>query len=115
MFQGFPGAPKSTRQLQASAGLFFEVFRKHDPDNLLLTQAHAEVLRQELEIERLRVCLIGLAARPLQLCMLERPTPFAFPLMVERFREQLTTEKLSSRIERLLKELERAANRIVCR
>ncbi len=63
VFQGFPGAPKSTRQLQASASLFFEVFRKHDPDNLLLTQAHTEVLRQELEIERLSRCLLELAGR----------------------------------------------------
>ena len=109
VFQGFPGAPKSTRQLQASASLFFEVFRKHDPDNLLLTQAHAEVLRQELEIERLSSCLLELAGRQLRLCTLERATPFAFPLMVERFREQLSTEKLSARIERLLKELEAAA------
>ena len=41
--------------------------------------------------------------------LLKRPTPFAFPLMVERFREQLTTEKLSARIERMVADLERAA------
>jgi ATP-dependent Lhr-like helicase len=41
--------------------------------------------------------------------LLNRPTPFAFPLMVERLREQVTTEKLSARIERMLAELERAA------
>jgi hypothetical protein len=29
--------------------------------------------------------------------------------MVERFREQLTTEKLGARIERMVKELEQAA------
>ncbi|WP_209208186.1 ligase-associated DNA damage response DEXH box helicase, partial [Herbaspirillum sp. 3C11] len=53
VFQGFPGQPKSTRQLQASASLFFEVFRKHDAGNLLLTQAQTEVLEQELELQRL--------------------------------------------------------------
>jgi len=41
--------------------------------------------------------------------LLARPTPFAFPLMVERLREQVTTEKLSARIERMLAELEKAA------
>ena len=37
------------------------------------------------------------------------PSPFALPLMVERFREQLTTEKLKDRLERMLKEMEREA------
>ena len=41
--------------------------------------------------------------------LLARPTPFAFPLKVERLREQVTTEKLSARIERMLAELEAAA------
>lgn len=39
VFAGYPGAPKSTRQVQASSGLFFEVFKQYDPQNLLLTQA----------------------------------------------------------------------------
>ena len=41
--------------------------------------------------------------------LLSRPTPFAFPLMVERLREQVTTEQLGARIERMLADLERAA------
>ena len=110
VFQGFPGAPKSTRQLQASSSLFYEVFRKHDAGNLLLTQSQREVLEQELEIGRLREALQRLAARELRGVALERPTPFAFPLMVERLREKLSTEKLSERIARMLRELERAAN-----
>jgi ATP-dependent Lhr-like helicase len=111
VFQGFPGAPKSTRQLQASSSLFYEVFRKHDAGNLLLTQSQREVLEQELEIGRLREALQRLAARELRVVALERPTPFAFPLMVERLREKLSTEKLSERIARMLRELERAADR----
>jgi ATP-dependent Lhr-like helicase len=110
VFQGFPGAPKSTRQLQASSSLFYEVFRKHDAGNLLLTQSQREVLEKELEIGRLRETLQRLAARELRVVALERPTPFAFPLMVERLREKLSTEKLSERIARMLRELERAAN-----
>src|SRR4030095_5697459 len=38
IFQGYPGQPKSTRQLQASSGLFYEVLRKYDSANLLLGQ-----------------------------------------------------------------------------
>ncbi|HVQ25124.1 MAG TPA: hypothetical protein VMV01_08100, partial [Planctomycetota bacterium] len=37
------------------------------------------------------------------------PSPFALPLMVERFREKLTTEKLNDRLQRLLRDMERAA------
>jgi len=109
IFQGFPGAPKSTRQLQASSGLFFDVFRKYDPDNLLLAQADAEVLRQELDLARLEETLSRLQALPLQLMTLKRPSPFAFPLLVERFRERLSTEKLADRIARMVQDLERAA------
>ena len=111
VFQGFPGQPKSTRQLQASASLFFEVFRKHDAGNLLLTQAQTEVLEQELELQRLRETLEELRGRSLQVCSITRATPFGFPLMVERFREKLSTEKLSDRVARMLQELEKAAAR----
>jgi len=109
VFQGYPGQPKSTRQLQASSSLFFEVFRKHDVHNLLLTQAQREVLEQELELTRLRATLQELQARSLSLQALKRASPFAFGLMVERFREKLTTEKLSDRVARLVRELEKAA------
>ncbi|HZG18789.1 MAG TPA: ligase-associated DNA damage response DEXH box helicase [Herbaspirillum sp.] len=109
--QGYPGQHKSARQLQASSALFFEVFRKHDAGNLLLSQAQREVLEQELELERLRSTLAELRARSLTLVPLERPTPFALPLMVERFREKLSTEKLADRVARMLRELESAADK----
>lgn len=110
IFQGYPGQPKSNRQLQSSSSLFFEVFRKHDSANLLLTQAQREVLEQELELTRLRETLLELQQRTLNLHETKRVTPFAFPLMVERFREKLSTEKLSDRVARMVKELEKAAS-----
>lgn len=109
VFQGFPGAPKSSRQLQASSGLFFDVFSQYDAGNLLLTQAQREVLEQELEIGRLRSALGRLREREPVRVALERPGPFAFPLMVERLREQVSTEKLADRVARMVRELERAA------
>ncbi|PWF55655.1 ligase-associated DNA damage response DEXH box helicase [Massilia glaciei] len=110
VFQGFPGQPKSTRQLQASSGLFFEVFRQHDADNLLLGQARREVLEQELEIGRLRDTLVALQGRQRAFYVTARATPFAFPLMIERLREKLSTEKLSDRVARMVRELEKAAS-----
>lgn len=109
VFQGYPGQPKSTRQVQASSSLFFEVFRKHDSGNLLLTQAQREVMEQELELTRLRDTLAELHGRAVAFRQVARATPFGFALMVERFREKLTTEKLSDRVQRILRELEKAA------
>jgi ATP-dependent Lhr-like helicase len=109
VFQGYPGQPKSSRQLQASSSLFFEVFRKHDAGNLLLGQAQREVLEQELELGRLRATLVQLQQRATSFHEVRRATPFGFALMVERFRERLTTERLSDRVARMLRELEKAA------
>jgi ATP-dependent Lhr-like helicase len=109
VFQGYPGQGKSARQLQASSSLFFAVFRQHDAGNLLLTQAQREVLEQELELGRLRATLLDLQARSVRFHAIKRATPFGFALMVERFREKLTTEKLSDRVARLVRELEKAA------
>jgi ATP-dependent Lhr-like helicase len=108
VFGGYPGAPKGLRQLQASSSLFFEVFRKYDAHNRLLAQAETEVLQQELDIARLGRTLRAMAALPLTLVDLRGPSPFALPLMVERLREQLSTEKLKDRLDRLLAEGEAA-------
>ncbi|RZJ07611.1 MAG: DNA ligase-associated DEXH box helicase, partial [Haliea sp.] len=110
VFSGYPGQPKSTRQLQASSGLFYEVFRKYDSGNLLLGQADNEVLSQELEISRLRATLERIGAKTLELVELRHPTPMSLPLMVERFREKLTTEQLSSRLDRILRDMEADAS-----
>ena len=109
VFQGYPGQPKSNRQVQASSSLFFEVFRKHDAGNLLLTQAQREVMEQELELTRLRDTLTELHARAIAYREVRRATPFGFALMVERLREKVTTEKLSDRVARMVRELEKAA------
>lgn len=110
VFNGFPGESRSARQLQASSGLFFEVFRQHDPDNLLLQQAHREVLRQEFEVDRLGAVLQRMRKQTWCVRSPQRFTPMSFPLMVERLRESLSTEKLQTRLERLLRELQGVAD-----
>ena len=107
--QGFPGQPKSTRQLQASSRLFYEVFRKYDEGNMLLSQAENEVLSQELDIRRLKEVLRRMRRQRVTYVDLAVPSPFALPLMVERFREKLSTEKLKDRLERMLQEMEKEA------
>ncbi|MDR5770693.1 MULTISPECIES: ligase-associated DNA damage response DEXH box helicase [unclassified Caballeronia] len=109
IYQGHPGQQKSARQLQASSGLFYEVFRKHDSGNLLLTQADQEVMLQELELGRIRAALQRMSESRLALTHPKKPTPFAFPLIIARLREKVSTEKLSDRVERMLADLEKAA------
>jgi len=111
IFQGYPGAHHSARQLQASSSLFYEVFRKHDPGNLLLGQAEYEVLMQELDAHRLADTLARMAGLQLDLRALKRPSPLSFPLIVEFLREKLSTEKLADRIARMLADLEHAASK----
>jgi ATP-dependent helicase Lhr and Lhr-like helicase len=103
VFTGYPGQPKSTKQLQASSSLFFEVFKQYDQGNLLLGQAHEEVLAQELELDRMKRTLLHLSQQRAVITDLAVPSPFAVPLMVERFREELSTEKLADRLERMLR------------
>jgi ATP-dependent Lhr-like helicase len=110
IFTGYPGAPKSARQLQASSSLFYEVFRKYDEGNLLLNQAQSEVLSQELDIRRLAASLKRMRSQRVDAVTLVAPSPFALPLMVERFREKLTTEKLKDRLARIIRDAEKAAD-----
>ena len=58
---------------------------------------------------RLRATLEELQGRAVSYHETKRATPFGSALMVERFREKLTTEKLSDRVARVLRELEKAA------
>ena len=109
IYQGYPGEKRSGKQLQASSSLFWEVFRKYDPANKLLQQAEQELLAQELDIARLRASLSRMATQRLDLHVLARPTPFAFPLMVELFREKLSNEGVADRIARMVEQLEKAA------
>ncbi len=101
VFQGFPGANKTNKQVQATSGLIFDVFAQWDASNPLLGQAQREVLERELEFARLREALDSMKKQRITIIRASFPTPFCFPLMIERFSEKLTSEKLSDRIARM--------------
>ncbi len=111
IFSGYPGARKSTRQLQASSGLLFDVFAQYDPANLLLDQARREVLQQQLDLVRLEATLTAIAHQSLAIVPTKRMTPLAFPIWAERIRTQVSSEDWSTRVERMVLELEKAAAR----
>jgi ATP-dependent Lhr-like helicase len=109
VFPGFPHAGKSARQLQASSGLFFDVFNRYDAGNLLVSQAHREVLERQLERTRLGKTLQRISAANVVITTPPRTPPLAFPLLIDRNRVRVSSEKLIDRIRRMQRTLERAA------
>jgi ATP-dependent Lhr-like helicase len=109
VFPGLPRSGKTARQLQASSGLFFDVFQRHDPENRLLEQAHREVLERQLERGRLGRTLERLQAATVVVTTPRRTPPLAFPLLVQRARERVSSEALADRVRRMQLALERAA------
>jgi ATP-dependent Lhr-like helicase len=101
VFTGYPGQPVKNRHLQASTGLLFDVFREYEPNNLLVRQAYNEALAFQLEEFRLREALQRIQHQEIIIKTVERPTPFAFPIMVDRLREKLTMESLEERVAKM--------------
>jgi ATP-dependent helicase Lhr and Lhr-like helicase len=109
VFQGFPGRGKSVRQLQASSGLFYDVFVRYDPENMLLHQARREVLERQLDISRMRQALTVLAAQKLSILPVPRLTPLSFPLWASFLQASVSSEKWIERIQRMALQLESSA------
>jgi ATP-dependent Lhr-like helicase len=106
--QGMPGQNKTGGQLQISAALLFDVLTKHEPQHLLLEQARREVMQEQLELHRLEEVLGRLAGSERLLERTSRPGPLAFPLLVERLNSRMSNESLLERVQRLIREAERA-------
>ncbi len=107
--QGLPGSRKNARQLQASSNLFFDVFCEYDPGNLLLEQSRREVLDQQLEASRMHSAMERINESQIMLKEPPRVTPLAFPLLVDKLRERVSSETLADRIARMQEQLESAA------
>ncbi len=101
VFKGYPGKPVKDRHLQSSSQLFFNVFHDYEAHNLLLRQSYEEVMDFQLEEARLRSALQRISQQKIVITYPDKPTPFAFPIIVDRLREKLTTEKLEDRIKKM--------------
>ncbi|MGM0745694.1 MAG: ligase-associated DNA damage response DEXH box helicase [Bacteroidota bacterium] len=107
VFSGFPGNKKAGKHLQMSSSLFFDVFSEYEPDHLLLQQAYDEVLDQQLDETRLRRALERISMQEIIVKEVDRFSPLAFPIFVDRLRERLSSEKLLDRIMKMQKEMEK--------
>ena len=101
VFTGYPGKNITTKQLINSTKLMYEVFRGYDPDNLLLRQAYEEVHEFQLEEARMRAALERIANQETVFNHIDKPTPLAFPILVDRLRETMGNESLAERIKRM--------------
>ncbi len=103
IFTGFPGKPIRNKHLQSSTSLLFDVFNEYESDNLLVRQAYNEALAFQLEEFRLRVALQRIQQQKHVIKTTDGPSPFAFPVMVDRLsREKLTTETMEERVAKMV-------------
>ncbi|MFK7741331.1 MAG: ligase-associated DNA damage response DEXH box helicase [Planctomycetota bacterium] len=100
---------KGARQLQTSAGLLYDVFEKHEPDHLLLQQVRAEVLQRQFDRDRLAGILARCGKDGVEIVTCDRPSPLAFPLLLERVEARVSTESQQRRVERIKEQWRKAA------
>jgi len=107
VFTGYPNKLIKSKHLQASSQLLFDVFRDYEDDNLLFQQAFRETFEHQLEEGRLRKALERIHQQEIIWKACQKPTPFSFPIITDRLREKLSSEKLEDRIQKMLKQLEK--------
>ena len=110
IFQGYPGKYIGNRHLQATAQIIYDVFSEYDPDNLLMVQAMQEALYEQVEHAQLRAVLDQINQQKITIMHPPHPTPFAFPILVDRMREKISSESLEDRILKMQRQLEAYAN-----
>lgn len=110
IFQGYPGKNIRAKHLQASTGILYKVFETYDEENLLIKQAMDEVMSLQLEHSRMFEAVRRINDQKIVLKDTERPTPFAFPIVVDTIRRQnLSSEQLVDRISKMQLQLEKLA------
>jgi len=107
VFQGYPGKYVANKHLQSSSSLFFNVFSDYDKHNLLLRQSYDEAFYQQIEEPRLAAALHRIQTSKIIIKKTESYTPLCFPIKVDSLRDNMSSEELSHRIERMTAESEK--------
>jgi ATP-dependent helicase Lhr and Lhr-like helicase len=107
VFQGFPGKPVGLKHLQSNSGILYGVFEEYEPDNLLLLQAHREVLDLQMEKDKILQAVNRINAQKIILKSPVQFTPFGFPIMVDGMwlRSSLSSESLEDRVMKMKADL----------
>ena len=100
--QTFPGKQRNNRSLQASSSVIFKVLEEHEPDHLLVRQSYAEVFNQQLEEVRLQEAFRRIENSKILYIFANQYTPLSFPIKVDSLRQSLSSEDLSTRIQKMI-------------
>lgn len=101
VFSGYPKKTLQMKHLQSSSQLLFEVFRDYEADNPLYRQAYRETFEHQLEEGRLRTALERINTQRIIIKHCTQPTPLSFPIITDRLREKLSSERLADRIQKM--------------
>lgn len=106
VFQGYPGKPVAFKHLQANSGILYGVFDEYEPENLLLKQAHREVLDMQMGKDNILHAIQEINRQQTALKSPIKWTPFSFPIMVDRLRASLSSETIEDRVRKMQASLE---------
>ncbi|MFN2261079.1 MAG: ligase-associated DNA damage response DEXH box helicase [Psychroflexus sp.] len=107
VFTGYPNKMIKNKHLQSSSQLIFDVFKDFEPEHLLFQQAFTETFEHSLEQGRLQKALERINSQQIIWKSCQNPTPFSFPIITDRLREKLSSEKLNDRIQKMIKKLQK--------
>ncbi|MEL7473340.1 MAG: ligase-associated DNA damage response DEXH box helicase [Planctomycetota bacterium] len=102
VFQSYPGAHRSVKQIHATSSLIFDVLAEFDPENLLLHQARREVMERQFEQSRLARTMDRLAGTSIVRVRVDRPTPLGLPLVIERIGGRVSSETIETRVAKAM-------------
>ena len=106
VFQGYPRRPVKTKHLQSGSQLFYDVFKEHEPENLLYLQAINETFDHGIESPRIQRTFEKIENLKIVWKDCKYPTPFSFPLITDRIRSKLSSESVEDRIRKMYLKLE---------
>ena len=106
VFQGYPRKPVKTKHLQSGSQLFYDVFKEHEPENLLYLQAINETFDHGIESPRIQRTFEKIENLKIVWKDCKYPTPFSFPLITDRIRSKLSSESVEDRIRKMYLKLE---------
>lgn len=101
--QNQPGKRRTLKNLQSSTSLLYDVFERYEVKNLLYRQSQSEVKIYHFQEDRMIETLERLNKAHYRHHETGRPSPLAFPLIIERMSSTVTSGNLKERIEKLKK------------
>lgn len=103
---------RTMKNLQMSSSLLFDVFQAYEPDQPLYRQSYDEVKFFQFQEDRLVKVLKQLEGVPFDYYKTSRPSPLAFPLIIERIGSRVSSETLQERLQRMKSKWSGAERRI---